>query len=283
MRRTPALLLSTIAVAAVVLAGCGPKMVEVQTGEKTVCTYGETVSSTVKTVEVPADKASGYKVTVKTVVCARHKRLEALYGTAQDQIKAGKLNEAKTTLSQVLAGDPGFRQALAQLNAINSGKAPAADSAFVPGATVNPGTGGGGTGAQPVPVGPIDSLKGFVPDSLPGFTASDPTIDVYSIVREYSPTSAGRLAGLVISVEQYKNPESAAAAIASGVKRDYPSKPATVQVKSLKGYFGTDGRRFAVVAFNDGAVVVVLEGQAASGDVSGLNADLAALAARIAR
>jgi hypothetical protein len=285
MRRTPQLVAASIALLAVVLAGCGPKLVEVKTGEKVVCTYGETLSSTVKTIEVPSDKAAGYKVTVKTILCDRHRKLEILYGKAQDQIKNGKLNEARATLTEVLAGDPAFRQALTQLNAINAGKTPAPDTGFVPGATVTTGGGasGGGGAGEPVPVGPIDSLKGFVPDSLPGYTALAPVIDVYSIAREYTPTAAGRVAGLVISVEQYKSPESAAAAIASGVKRDYPVKPSTVPVKSLKGYFGSDGRGFAVVAFNDGAVVVVVEGQAASGDAAALNGDLSAIANRIAR
>jgi hypothetical protein len=284
MRRPPALLVAAVALMAAVLSGCGPKMVEVQTGQKVVCTYGETISSTVKTLEVAADKASGYKVTVKTVTCDRHKKLEALYAKAQDQIKAGKLNEARALLAQVLAGDPAFRQALEQLNAINAGKTPTVDTGFVPGATVSTGTGtSGGTGTGQVPVGPIDSLKGFVPDTLPGYTASAPIIDVYAISREYVPTVAGRVAGLVISVEQYKSPESAAAAVAAGVKRDYPNKPATVSVKSLKGYFGTDGRQFGVVAFNDGAVVVVIEGQVSSGDPGALSADLTAIATRIAR
>lgn len=284
MRRIPVLVALAVAMVAVVLAGCGPKMVEVQTGEKVVCTYGETISSTVKTVEVAADKATGYKVTVKTIVCDRHTKLEALYSTAQNQIKAGKLNEARASLTKVLAADPSFGQALAQLNAINAGKTPTVDSGFVPGATVSAGTGASaGAGGEQVPVGPIDSLRVFVPDSLPGYTASAPVIDVYAIVREYTPTVAGRVAGLVISVEQYKSAAAASAAIASGVKRDYPAEASTVSVKTLKGYFGTDGRRFSVVAFNDGAVVVVIEGQVSSGDPGALNGDLSALATRIAR
>jgi hypothetical protein len=284
MRRTPQLVAASIVLVAAVLAGCGPKLVEVKTGEKVVCTYGETLSSTVKTIEVPADKAAGYKVSVKTILCDRHRKLEILYGHAQDQIKAGKLDEARASLTQVLAGDPAFRQALAQLNAINAGKKPTADTTFVPGATVS--TGGGapaGGGTDQVPVGPIDSLKPFVPDTLPGYTASAPVVDVYTISREYVPTAAGRIAGLVISVEQYKTAESAAAAVTVGVKRDYPVKPSTVSVKSLKGYFGTDGRGFAVVEFNDGAVVVVVEGQASSGDAAALSGDLTSIAARIAR
>ena len=63
----------------------------------------------------------------------------------------------------------------------------------------------------------------------------------------------------------------------------YPASPATVAVKSAKGYFGTDGRRFAVLAFNDGAVLVVIEGQASSGDPAALRGELSSLAARIAR
>lgn len=284
MRRTPLVFLAAVVLSATVLIGCGPKMVDVRTGEKVVCTYGETVSSTVKTVSVPADKAAGYKVTVKTVVCSRHKRLEALYGQAQDQIGAGKLAEARATLTQVLKSDPAFRSALAQLNAINSGKKPAVDSSFVPGATVSGGNGGqAGGGEGQVPVGPIASLMGFVPDVLEGYTASPAVADVYSIVREYTPKSSGTVAGLVLSVEQYKNAESAAAAMARGVKRDYPASPGTVAVKSAKGYFGTDGRRFAVLAFNDGAVLVVIEGQASSGDPAALRGELSSLSARIAR
>lgn len=287
MRRTPLLLVAFAVLMAAALTGCGPKMVEVQTGEKVVCTYGETLSSTVKTVSVPADKAAGYKVTLKTILCARHKRLELLYAQAQDQIKAGTLKDALATLTKVLKDDPAFRQALAQLNAINAGKTPAVDSGFVPGGTVSAGAGGtggqSGGGEGQVPVGPIESLGVFVPDALEGYTASAPVADVYSIVREYTPKTAGTIAGLVISVEQYKSADAAVAAIGRGVKRDYPVNPASVNVKSAKGYFGTDGRRFAVLAFNDGAVVIVVEAQASSGAPATLRDALSALSDRVAR
>ena len=287
MRRTPLLLVVVAVLTAAMLTACGPKMVEVQTGEKVVCTYGETLSSTVKTVSVSADKAAGYKVAVKTVICARHKRLEALYRKAQDEIEAGKLKDALASLSLVLKDDPAFRQALAQLNAINAGKTPTVDSSFVPGGTVSGGTGasggqtGGGEGQ--IPVGPIESLGVFVPDALEGYTASAPLADVYSIVREYTPKTAGPIAGLVISVEQYKTADAAVAAIGRGVKRDYPVSPASVSVKSAKGYFGCDGRQFAVLAFNDGAVVIVIEAQSSSGAPATLRGALSTLGDRIAR
>ena len=73
------------------LTACSRK-VEVKSGKRVVCTYGEIVSDSVRTLQVPAADAGKYTVTTETVTCDRHKRAEALYAAAQKAL--GQANEA---------------------------------------------------------------------------------------------------------------------------------------------------------------------------------------------
>ena len=59
--------------------------------------------------------------------------------------------------------------------------------------------------------------------------------------------------------EQNRTGDDAKKALARQVKQAYTHDSATFKVNGHDAYFGTDGRRFAVIGFTDGAVMVALE------------------------
>ena len=111
-----ACMLTVLAVSLVTVAGC-QKKIEVQSGKRTLCTYGEVVSNDIQTVSVSADRAGAYRVETVTITCDRHRKLEALYSEAQADITGGDLASAKIKLLQVVASDSVFRKAKQQLSA----------------------------------------------------------------------------------------------------------------------------------------------------------------------
>lgn len=275
--RTRSALFAFALVAVIALTGCGEKTVKVQTGERVVCTYGETVSSTVKTIEVPASKAADYKVVTKKVTCARHKALEALYAAAQKAIADGDLTAARAKLAEVLAMEAGFRNAAEQAAQIDAGKKPTPDT----------GTGSGNTGGSTdatgsgVPETPVASLAKWVPDSITGYKADPVVADTNALTREYVPTGSSPVVSIVVVAEQFKTAEAAKAAAADTIAREYPSSRSTVDADGRTLSFGVSGTKFAAVAWNEGAILVVVEGFPKSGTGSSLKSTLQAIAAAI--
>jgi hypothetical protein len=271
-----------IAGAAFLLLG-GNRNVRVETGERIVCTYGEVLTDTVRTIEVPAAKAADYKVLRETITCDRHKRLEALYAEAQAAILAGDLTAARAALAEIVKTEPQFRHAQQQLDAIDAGQKPVVDKdAPKPSAIATSTTGGstgGGTTDSPgkEPVGPVASLSSFVPDTLPGYTSTPIVADVYALTRQYLPTNSQPTDALVVVVEQYKDAGSAQSAIKNDLGRSYPTSPSTITISGRSVYFGTDGHRLAIVAWNEQGVVIVIEGSSKTGKGSALKSHLTSL------
>jgi hypothetical protein len=229
---------------------------------------------------VPAADAATYKVLRETITCDRHKRLEALYAQAQAAILAGDLVAARTALAEIVKTEPQFRSAQVQLNAIDAGQTPVVDAgAPKPGASAVTTATPGGTGPSPdkEPVGPVASLSSFVPDTLPGYTSTPIIADVFALTRQYDPAASGPTDALVVVVEQYKNAQSAKAAIKNDLGRSYPADPSTFTVQGRTVYFGTDSHRFAIVAWNQQGIVVVIEGSSKTGKPAALKAHLTSL------
>jgi len=276
-RRSTAGLVVVVLAFALALTGCAAK-VRVETGERITCTYGHVVTDTVKAIEVPADKASQYRVVEKTVTCDLHKQLEASYAQAQADIEAGKLADAKAKLAEIVKADAAFRKAQAQLDALLAGKTPPVDTG---GPTSTPSTSTADPGDGKVPVGPVPNLSDWVPASLPGYTSTPIIADVYTLTREYLPASGGQTDSLVVVVEQFKNATAAKRAISTGIKSSYPSDASTVQVEGRSVRFGTDGRRFATAAWNENGVLIVIEASSSTRTPAGLKAHLTALVGEI--
>jgi hypothetical protein len=256
--------------------------VRVQTGERIVCTYGEVLTDTVRTVEVPAADAADYKVVRETITCDRHRRLEALYAEAQAAILAGDLTTAREKLAEVVKTEPQFRTAQQQIDAIDEGRTPLADkNAPKPPAsgptssTPTP----GGTGESPgkEPIGPVASLSSFVPDSLPGYTSTPIVADVYALTRQYVPAKSAPTDALVVVVEQYRDATAAQNAIKNDLGSNYPTSASTITVSGRSVYFGTDGHRLAIVAWNENGILVAIEGSSKTGNSAALKSHLTSL------
>jgi len=257
--------------------GCGEQTVKVQTGQRVVCTYGETVSSTVKTIEVPASKASSYKVVTKTVTCEKHLVIEALYAAAQKAIEAGDLNAARGKLAEILGLDANYRKAAEQVALIDAGKKPVVDTGTGPaGPATPPVTPGGG-----VPEGPVASLAAWVPDALSGYKADPVVADATALTREYVPTSAKSVTSLVVVAEQYKDAASAKAAATAMIASQYPSARATVTTDGRTLLYGANSKEFAAVAWSEGAVLIVIESYSAGGTVGSTKGELTSVAAAL--
>lgn len=261
----------------VIPAGC-QKTVEVQTGTRVVCTNGETISDSTRTLTVPAKVAQNYKVTVRTRTCDRHAQAAQLYAQAQELIKAGDLKSAAATLQKVVAIDQAYAQAAQQLKMIEEGGAPAADTtpddvAEEPEAPAKPGEGDTGV--------PSGSLLVWAPDDLDGYTAAKPTIDVLNIAREYAPAS-GDVTSLVIVAEQSSTSTGAKKALEQQITSRYRVDAEKIKVGDHAVWMGTDGRRFAAIGFTDGSVMVAIEMSVAPGkDPKGLKDDLVAVAKQL--
>lgn len=263
-----------VVVLALGAAGCQRK-VEVQTGTKVVCTFGEVLSNDVRTISVPARDAAKYSVKTVTKLCDRHAKLNAIYEQAQQALLQGNVARAKAKLTQVVASDPAFRQAKAQLDTIIKGGKPKPDTtkpASKP-ATTTPSAGTTAT----IP----NALTGWTPDAISGFSAAKALVDPISVSREYLPTGSSPAEALVIYAEQFLSPSAASAALATQVKSQYPKNAATITVNSHKAYFGTDGRQFAVIGFTSGNVMVALEMTAKPGSLGALKTPLTAAAKQL--
>lgn len=284
MRITRVLLAALLASSLLVAGtGCREKTVTVTSGEIVLCTEGEIVSDTTESIEVPADEVADHSVSTRVITCDLHSKIAGLYAAAQDAIAAGDLEEAQRILAEVLAGDPLYRRASAQLEEIKAGRAPAPDGqAAVP--TPDPGT----TPAQDPkpgdaePTGPVLNLVGYVPDTLPGFAGQGLVADPFVLTRYYLPTSEGSMSSLVIVVEQFKDAAMAQRDLDQILKPTYPGSGAAVSVKGAPGYFGNN-QDVAIVAFVQGALLIAVEGGPTTGNPASLKSDLLGIAGQIAK
>lgn len=275
MRRIVAVaLVAVLVVAGAGVSGCKKRKVEVESGTQVICTYGEIISDDIRTLMVPESEVGKHSVKLSTVLCDVHKKVEDLYAQAQEDIAAGDLKGARAKLAEAVALDPKFRNARSQLDAIDAGDPPPPATGGSAPATTTP-----TPGDVPVtPVGPVVNLTKYVPDTVSGYSAQRVISDVLSLSRVYLPTGGGDVIQLVIQAEQFKDAEQAASKIDTTVKPSYPSAPAVVTVAGKSGYFGTNGRGYAVIALNDGAALVVFEMYSASGKPAALKGALTTVA-----
>ncbi len=103
---------------------------------------------------------------------------------------------------------------------------------------------------------------------LAGFTAAKAAVDPLSVSREYRPGSGNPAQSLVIVAEQFRTSADAKRALSANVKQRYPKNASSSKINGHTVYFGTDGRRFAVIGFTSGAVMVALEASPDSGSPS---------------
>jgi hypothetical protein len=276
-RRLGTALVVAVFAGALALAGC-TQLVRVETGEIVTGTYGEVLTDTVHVIEVPADQAANYTVTRETTTSPSYLKAEALYAEAQAAILAADLATAKAKLAEIVALDPTFRRARNQLDAIDAGQTPVPDTG-----STNPSTPSTGTDEGQLPVGPVASLSGYVPDNLAGYTAQPVIADAFTLTREYIPAAGSPVAHLVIVVEQYKDAKAADAQIKAVVAPGSGFDVSTVNVAGHELRFGTDGSLFATLAWNNNGVLVVIEASSAAHKPADLKSTLVTLSGGIVK
>lgn len=263
MTRRFAALIALIALVSVIatgalLSGCTKSTVSVKTGERVMCTFGEEISSTVKTLRVDSSEAGKYSVRTRTVTCDKHAQLQKLYSEAQTALGTQDFTTAKAKLAEVVKLDATYKLASKQLDELENGGEPDPDetggSPEEPAAT--------DPGDQEKPEGPVASLLVYTPDSLSGFRAQKVGSDAFSVSRQYVPTAGGAISLLTIVAEQHRSAQAASAWLATYVKGPYSKSSSTVQVGGHSAYLATDGRRFAIIAWTNGQVVVAIEADA---------------------
>lgn len=262
MKRLTRLALAlALAGAALTATACQPK-VEVRTGTRVVCSFdGAVVSEDIKTVKVTGDEVGKYQVKTVTRLCDKHTKLEALYRQAQELIVKGDLKAAKEKLAQIVAVDAAYAKAKSQLDAIAANKKPAPDNLPPASGGSTPGTTTTNPPAKPGEgdtSNPSASLLKWAPDSIKGYKSTKALLDPLNITREYIPESSSPLS-FVIVAEQDKTSTGAKAALKRQVQQAYPEDSDTLKVNGHDAYFGTDGRRYAILGFTDGSVMVALE------------------------
>lgn len=245
----------------------GGKTVLVRDGEVVYCTYGEVVSDTTEELEVPARKVGDYGVKTRTITCDLHSKLAALYAEAQKALTDGDLDAAKKALAEVVALDPTYGKARTQLDEIQAGKSPVADggSPSTPNNSTPSDSPPSETPGEEVPTGPSVGMSIYMPDRVTGFVGQLLIVDPFVLTRDYLPEKPGSITKLVIVAEQFKDAAAASAALNGRIKAAYPTSGATLQVGGKPAYFGAK-ETVSAVAFVDGAILVVLEAGATSGE-----------------
>lgn len=261
------------------LTGC-EKKVTVTTGEVVLCTAGEIIEDNTKKIEVPADEAADYSVITRVTTCATHADNDVLYREAQEAIAAGDMVVARQRLETIVGRDPSYRKAREQLDALDAGSTPTADGSAGSGSGTTGGTTTPGDTTSDEPVGPVVNLARWVPDSIPGYIAQGIIADVGSLSRQYLP-EAKNADQMVIAVDQMTDAK-AAEAEAKAITRYYTQSTGTRQVGGRTVTVGVRDA-FAVAAFFDGAVLIVVEVHGTSGTGADRIADALAVVEAISR
>jgi hypothetical protein len=293
MRRVLAASLAiALAVVGFGVSACGSR-VTVETGNRVVCTYGETISEQVHSAKVPPDEAGRLGVKTVTKICDRHAKAERLYAQAQAALVKGNVKTAQAALTKVVEIDSGFRLAQTQLDTIVAGKKPAADGNTSTTTNGGTGTGSNSSGNPPSskpapstpgdkgkPVGPIASLTGWTPATLSGYSAQKLIADPLVLSRQYVPSATGSRGALVIVAEQVGNANAAKSRLSQEMAR-YSKDDKTTTINGRSVRLGTDGESFAALGILDGPVIVILEMDASTGSPTALLPQLTEIAKQL--
>lgn len=259
---------------------------KVNTGTKVICKYsGHIILDSVKKKTVFRWTASQYRVRSYQDICPLHKRLEALYAKAKEAERVGDLAKARSIFQSIKRADPNFKQVIIELavveDAIRTGK-PLPGTPGSPFAPVSPGSPGGtspggipgspdstrgGTDTLPGGQTPVFSgeLASLFPKSLAGYTPVTDSFGQLLATRQYKAENNSRVYLLVISIRQLMTDKAAEDWIKNNTKWYYAADARNADVSGVSGYFGTDGKQFAVLAYQINGIVFEIEMLASSG------------------
>lgn len=280
--------------------------VPVKTGKKVVCRYKHTISDQTYTLRIPKSLADRFKVEKETSICERHKKAEALYAQAQNEIAAKKYSKAKKTLKEVQKLDPKFKKTESQISAIDKvesstgggktsggssgtsggdsgGTSPPGTSGgngTSPGGTPDTNTGGnGGTGGGTAPV-PID-LAALLPQvDVPGYSRGTLLESGNSAQIDYlpSPSTRGTASSLLITVRNMDSADKAKNFIENTSKIAWPNNQKQLSIRDNKAYFGTNIYGYANLSWPNDVVVYEVQMLSAKATPEKLYSDIVKIA-----
>lgn len=234
-----------------------------QAGTRTLCKYGHTIKEETHWTIVFRWNADETGIKVKTTICDKHKKLEALWKKAREEQKKGNLKKALDLFKQIQATDPKF-------NSIDIVVADL-ESAIESGDTAGGGNAGGGVsdpggdqpGETPTFSGEITSL---FPTSIDGYKQVNNAPGKLTASRMYAPIGDAHPAVslLTIQLDQRNNEKAAEAYLNSDVKTYYAADPRNTNLNGISAYFGNDGQA-SMLAYHSNGVVFQIEIRPKSG------------------
>lgn len=248
---------------------------KVNTGTRVTCIYGgHTILDKVKRITVFRWTADQYRVKSFKSVCPLHKRLEALYEKAKEAEMTGDLAKARSIFKSIKRADPNFKQVIIELAAVEDAITTGKPLPGTPGSPSPPGsspgapdTTPGGRDTSPGGQTPVFSgdLASLFPKSLPGYTKISQEAGSLLATQQYRPNDNPRVYLLVIAIRQLMTDRDAQQWINNHSKWYYAADARDADVSGVEGYFGTDGKQFAILAYQINGIVFEIEMMASSG------------------
>lgn len=251
--------LAAVSVAFVVVLGFSltrllspEKQVRVRAGTRIVCTYGETLSSTVKTLWVPESKANQYRVSTRTILCEKHRKAQEAFALGQALARLHKYPAALRAFKRAAKYDPKYKNVQAWIASGGRSGGSASGSTNSTSSGSSAGTSGGGSssgGAETV------NISAMIPSSLAGYRAGSLLKEPKSVSRDFVPKSQRIVQTLVIRAYDFGTQARAAQFINRVSRRVYAKSGKTTTFRNTKAYFGTQPPVYATFAWADRGVV----------------------------
>lgn len=233
--------------------------VKVTYGTKVVCKYGHVVDDNTKTREVPRYLAKAYRIRLKEIVCADHKKIEKLHAKAEKALEKGDKKAALKMFEEIARLDPKFKDVTKTIGQL-TGKIPEEGDQK---------NGSGGSKVADDDFQNKDSSLSFMiallPEKLDGYKTLNTYEGDLNAGRYYEPVDKKEKIRLLVSVRDSGRKESAEDYLNKNVYLPYSEDSKKVTINKVKVYFGTDGREFAIMGWEKSGIVYQSELAAASG------------------
>jgi len=196
---------------------------------------------------------------------------DSIYGQALSALESGETTLAVTLLEKALELDPDNQRARSTLETVRRTRrapggaaAPSDDTAddgdTPPAPDDDPTNDGDGppviTPDDPAFENEIDDLGKLLPEEAEGYALGTQTVVEGDATVSGSPNQPDLAASRAVwTVHDRKTPQSAKVFIERVSKSLHPQDAQSVVVDGVSGYFGTDGTRFATIAFVRGRYV----------------------------
>lgn len=177
-----------------------------------------------------------------------------LYDQGLAALESGDASAAAEFFARALAVDPTNSRAREQLDQIGVDTPPATEPDDDPEPPSDEPTAPPVTDPDAGFTDPVDDLTVLLPKTVAGYSlglANALGADA-TVAGEPTPTGPANIRSVLFSVHDFEDNDKADDFVASTTLSAFPENGADVTVGGVPGYFGTDGERFAAVAFARG-------------------------------